>query len=145
MHQFNKYIHEGEAFIQEIANETETPWDLVRGHRFLRAVLHALRMRLTPSASLQLISQFPMLIKAIYVDGWKITDESQTLRTPGDFIEAVRAAGGVGLIAEFVTDNEVNKAIHAVFAVIKQHVSEGEIKDVLATLPAKLRPMLEQA
>jgi uncharacterized protein (DUF2267 family) len=140
---FNKYVQDGEQFIREIAEETNTPWDMIHAFRILRAVLHTLRNRLTPVTSLQLIAQFPMLIKAVYVDGWKISDEIKTLRHLGDFIEAVREEGAAGLVHDFVTDLEVQKAIRAVFTVIKRHVSEGEINDVLATLPAELRPLLE--
>jgi uncharacterized protein (DUF2267 family) len=142
---FNKYVHEGEQFVQEVAVEMKTPWDMIKAVRILRAVLHALRSRLTPEHSLQMIAQFPMLIKAIYVDGWKISDESKTLRHLGDFIEAVREQGGAGLSAHLVTDYEVTQAIHAVFNVIKKHVSKGEIQDILATLPMELRPLMADA
>ena len=120
-------------------------WDMIKAVRILRAVLHALRSRLTPEHSLQMIAQFPMLIKAIYVDGWKISNEAKTLRHLGDFIEAVREAGGQGLFHDFVTDYEVTQAIHAVFKVLKRHVAEGEISDLLATLPTELRPLMTDA
>lgn len=139
---FSKYVQDGEKFIKEVAVEAGNPADVAKAGRMLRAVLHALRNRLTPAASLQLISQFPMLIKAIYVDGWKISDEAKRLRHLGDFIEAVREEGGPGLVNDFISDNDVEKAIHAVFKVVKNHVSEGEIEDILLTLPLELRPLL---
>jgi len=139
---FNKYAIDGEQFVKEVATEMDTPWDIARGGRIMRAVLHAFRDRLPPRESLQLISQLPMLIKAIYVDGWKIKEEDRHLRHLGDFIEAVREAGGRATIDDFVTDYDVEHAVQAVFKVLKNHVSEGEIKDVLATLPAELRPLL---
>lgn len=138
---FKKYAEDGEHFLKEIARETGNPTDVAKAGRILRAVLHAFRNRLAPSESLQLISQLPMLIKAIYVDGWRISDEAKRLRHLGDFIEAVREEGGPGVINDFVTDREVENAIHAVFTVLKTHVSAGEIRDVVATLPAELRPL----
>lgn len=138
---FNKYVHEGEKFVHEVALETNTPWDMIRAVRILRAVLHALRNRLPVASSLQLIAQFPMLIKAIYVDGWKISNQASTMRHIGDFIEAVREEAGPALVREFVTDYEVKQAIYAVFTVIGKHVSEGEIKDILATFPEELKPL----
>lgn len=139
---FNKYVHEGEQFVREIAVEMHAPWDMIKAARVLRAVLHALRNRLSAPSSLQLISQLPMLIKAIYVDGWKLTDEAKTLRRLGDFIECVREEGGTSLSSHFVTDYDVTQAIHAVFNVIKKHVSAGEIRDLVSTLPAELRPLM---
>lgn len=141
---FNKYVTDGEQFVKEVATELETPGDVARGGRILRAVLHAFRNRMTVTESLQLISQLPMLIKAIYVDGWRLNKEARTIRHLGDFIEAVREAGGRATLSDFVTDYEVEKAIHAVFKVLKNHVSEGEIQDVLATLPVELKPLLEK-
>ena len=139
---FNKYVTDGEHFVKEVAIELDAPWDAAKGGRILRAVLHALRDRIPPRESLQLISQLPMLIKAIYVDGWQMKDDARQLRHLGDFIEAVREAGGKATIDNFVTDYDVERAIHSVFKVLKNHVSEGEIRDVLATLPGELRPLL---
>lgn len=142
---FNKYLMDGEQFVKEVATELGTPWDTAKGGRILRAVLHAFRDRVPPRESLQLIAQLPMLIKAIYVDGWRMKDESRQLRHLGDFIEAVREAGGKATFEDFTTDYEVQHAIHAVFKVLKNHVTEGEMKDVLATMPVELRPLLVDA
>lgn len=139
---FNKYIQDGERFVKEVAAATREPADVAKAGRILRAVLHAFRNRLTTAESLQLISQLPMLIKAIYVDGWKISDDAKRIRHRGDFIEAVREEGGAATRDDFVTDREVEHAIHAVFKAIKMYVSAGEIRDIVATLPEELRPML---
>lgn len=139
---FNKYVQEGEQFVHDVAVELNISWDMIKAVRIMRAVLHTLRNRLPPATSLQLIAQLPMLIKAIYVDGWKISDEAKRLRHLGDFIEAVREEGGVGLSNDFVTDYEVTRAIRAVFSVLKKHVSPGEIEDIMATLPKELRPLM---
>ena len=64
------------------------------------------------------------------------------MRNLGDFIEAVREEGGPGLIRDFIADNDVLKDVRAVLQVVKRHVSEGEMEDVLATLPAALRSLL---
>ncbi len=139
---FKKYILDGEKFVREVAAELGAPEETDKGGRVLRAVLHALRNRITPQESLQLIAQLPMLVKALYVDGWKISQEAMKLRHAGDFIEAVREAGGQGLYNDFTTDNEVEKAIQAVFRVLKNHVSAGEINDILGILPAEVRAVL---
>lgn len=111
----------------------------------MRAVLHAFRDRVTPVESLQLISQLPMFIKAIYVDGWKINNEGRTMRHLSDFIEAVRENDGIENNYDFVTDYEVKEAIQAVFRVLKNHVSEGEIHDIIAVLPAELKSVMAMA
>ncbi len=142
---FQKYVADGEHFVKEVAVELQCPDDTGKAGSVLRAVLHAFRNRIPPTESLQLIAQLPMLIKAVYVDGWQMKDETRTLRHLGDFIEAVREAGGRGTMAFFTTDYEVHQAILAVFRVLKKHVSEGEIRDVISTLPAEIKPLLEEA
>lgn len=139
---FNKYVQDGEQFVKEIAREIGSPEDVARGGRMLRAVLHAFRNRVPPAESLELISQLPMLIKAIYVDGWRISDEIKHLRHLGDFLEAVRQEGGPATHDDFSTDHEVEETVRAVFRVLKRHVSWGETRDILATMPRELRPLL---
>ncbi|TNE60409.1 MAG: DUF2267 domain-containing protein [Bacteroidetes bacterium] len=141
---FNKYIQDGEHFVNEVAKILGKPEDKAKGGRVLRAVLHALRNRITPNESLQMIAQLPMLIKAIYVDGWRFSNEARELRHLGDFIEAVREAGGRATLNDFVTDYETEVAIRAVFRVLRNYVSEGEIADILATLPAELKPLMAE-
>ncbi|MCF8245855.1 MAG: DUF2267 domain-containing protein [Saprospiraceae bacterium] len=142
---FNKYVQKAEAFINDVAFEIGDPDDKVRAARIMRAVLHAFRDRVTPVESLQLISQLPMLIKAIYVDGWKIKHETNRIRHLNDFIEAVRENDGIENNYDFVTDYEVKEAIQAVFRVLKNHVSEGEIHDIIAVLPAELKSVMAMA
>ena len=142
---FNKYVQKGEEFINDVAIEIGDPDDKARTGRIMRAVLHAFRDCVTPVESLQLISQLPMLIKAIYVDGWKIRNDGQRMRHLRDFIEAVREADGIENNYDFVTDYEVQEAIQAVFRVIKNHVSQGEIHDVIAVLPAELKSLMAMA
>lgn len=142
---FNKYVQKAEEFINEVAFEIGDPDDKVRAARIMRAVLHAFRDRVTPVESLQLISQLPMLIKAIYVDGWKISNEGRRMRHLTDFIEAVRENDGIENNYDFVTDYEVKEAIEAVFRVLKNNVSEGEIRDIIAVLPAELKSVMAMA
>ena len=139
---FNKYVQDAEHYVNEVAAELQAPDDRSKGGRILRAVLHALRDRMTPQESLQLIAQLPMLVKAIYVDGWQINNEAKGLRHLGDFIEAVREAGGPATRNDLVTDFEAESAIRAVFRVLRKHVSQGEIDDITATLPGELKPLM---
>jgi uncharacterized protein (DUF2267 family) len=142
---FKKYVQDAEDFISEVALELGDPDDKVRAGRVLRSVLHTFRDRVTPVESLQLISQFPMFIKALYVDGWKISHEDRSLRHLGDFIEALRTADGPGNVYDFYTDYEAKEAIQAVFRVLKNHVTYGEIHDIIAILPAELKSLMAMA
>jgi hypothetical protein len=68
---FDKYAQTGKEFVKKIAFELGDEDNTSRAGALLRATLHTLRDQSSPEESLQFISQLPMFIKAIYVDGWK--------------------------------------------------------------------------
>ena len=111
--------------------------DLHYAARALRAVLHALRDRLTVEEAAQLASQLPTLIRGIYYEQWKPGATKHLAHDVGEFLEHVAAEG------QMAGETEASHAVAAVAVVLRQHVSEGELADVLAILPAKLRPLFQ--
>ena len=138
---FDKYAQKSNLFLKEVANELHIPEDRGKALRILRAVLHGLRDRIPPQESLQLIAQLPMFIKAIYVESWKWSPNNKGLRHLDDFMMSVKKHDGVSGPNDFENPEQTEKNIKAVFRVLKRHVSEGEIADVVATLPSSLRPL----
>ena len=62
---YQQYAHEGHKFVSEVATEFGEPENFEQADRIMTAVLHTLRDILTPEESIHLISQLPMMIKAI--------------------------------------------------------------------------------
>lgn len=141
---FDKYAQSGHTFVKKIAAELGDEKETSTAGRILRATLNILRDHSTPEESVQFISQLPMFIKAIYVDGWKVSGKKHKSRHLDDFIEEVhkrcRAAGH----DDFTSQEGCYLAVHAVFRVIKEYVSEGEIEDLRRTLPEELQALLDQ-
>lgn len=110
-----------------------------RAYHALRAVLHCLRDRLTVDEAAHLAAQMPLLIRGIYYEGWAPARTPVKYRSVEAFTEAVgqRLAGGPPM--------DAGEAIKAVFATLKKHCAAGEIDDVLAQLPADLKPLLAEA
>lgn len=140
---FTKYAQTGEAFVKEVAKELGYPKDTNKAGRVLRSTLHVLRNQSSPDESMQFISQLPMLIKAVYVDGWGMHKKGNRVRHLEDFVARVREEGGNLASEDFPSEEQALAAIKAVFRVIKAHVSEGEIEDLRRTLPESLRPLLD--
>ena len=73
------------------------------------------------------------------------TDDRNPSRTPAtyhsakEFLDRVAAAGAMH------GDTEASMATAAASRVLREHVSAGEIEDVLAVLPAEIRALLEEA
>ncbi|WP_457621579.1 DUF2267 domain-containing protein [Persephonella sp.] len=143
---FEKYVANGNLFLKELAEELGVPGDKDRAGRVLRAVLHALRRRLTPEEFLDLLAQLPMCIKAIAVDGWKISESpDKSIKHVEDLVHAVMEEDRRTAARDLGNEQHAKEAIKAVIRVIKRHVSDGEIKDVEAELPKQLREFIEQA
>jgi uncharacterized protein (DUF2267 family) len=100
----------------------------------LRAVLHALRDRLTVDEAVQLGAQLPMLIRGLYYDGWCPRGKPKKTHK-AEFLAAIRhqLPGPGRLHPELLA--------RAVLTVLSRHISPGEVRDVKANLPEELRAL----
>jgi uncharacterized protein (DUF2267 family) len=106
--------------------------------RALRAVLHTLRDRLTVVEAAQLAAQLPTLIRGVFYENWRPDAARHLAHDVDAFLQQVASE------ARMAGETEASLAVEAVASVLHQHVSEGELADVLAVLPAKLRPLFER-
>jgi uncharacterized protein (DUF2267 family) len=109
--------------------------DRPRAYHALRAVLHALRDRLPVDQAAALAAQLPMLVRGFYYEGWHPHGKPVKERHKEDFLAHVAAAfqDDPGVDPEEVT--------RAVFTVLSNHVSYGEVEAVKHSLPAELRSL----
>jgi uncharacterized protein (DUF2267 family) len=105
----------------------------------LRAALHALRDRLTVQEGAQL----PMLIRGLYYEGWNPSGKPSRVRHKEQFLSHIEEQyRGSGRFDD-LTDPE--RMAHAVFTVLAERISAGEIEDVKHILPAELRELWPSA
>lgn len=98
-------------------------------YRALRAVLHALRDRLTVDVAAKLASQLPTLIRGIYYEDWDPSRTPLAIHDVQAFLDRVAQEG------HMAGETEASLAVSAVLRVLRSHVSAGEIDGVLAVLP----------
>src|SRR5258708_4709930 len=94
--------------------------DRHKAYQSLRAVLHALRDRLTVEEVAQLGAQLPMLIRGFYYEGWDPTGKPRKERHKEQFLARIE---------QEVSDDLRGHAeglARAVFALLSRRVSEGE-------------------
>lgn len=139
---FDDYAAKGKSLVSEVAKELKTD-DTDRAGRMLRCVLRALRNRLTVEESFQFLSQLPMAIKAVYVDGWKVRMNPSKIKHIEDFRTEVMKEDDFAALKDFYYEGAVDEAIKAVFKVLSRHVTAAEIHHVLNSLPAEIRYELE--
>ena len=99
----------------------------------LRVVLAALSDRLTPEEATDLAAQLPQ--------PWK----DVVAKPRRDGVQKMDRAQFVGRIARDLSCDlrTAIRSARAVFRALEHHVSRGEMRDVLAQLPQKLRAVLE--
>lgn len=122
------------VWVNELAEELGTE-DEQAAYRVLRAFLHALRDRLTVDEAAQLAAQLPELVRGIYYQGWDPGRTPVAGRRLGEFLDRIADE------AMLTGETEASLAAEAASRVLHRHVSRGEIEDVLAVLPADLRPV----
>jgi uncharacterized protein (DUF2267 family) len=136
---FEKHAAKGNEFVNLLAAHLGDPDNRERAGRVLRCVLHALRNRLPIEESMQLISQLPMAIKAIYVDGWKPGHTFARIRTMSEFAEEVMRIDGAVAWRDFSGLLEAVDAVQAVMRTVAHYVSSGELDHVVAILPEDMK------
>lgn len=140
---FNKYAMKGNEFLHQLE---ENLGDNYRNHaaRVLRSVFRVLRNHLTFEESLQLLSQLPMAIKAVYVDGWK-KGEHKKIKTVDEFLVEIIYEDGASAWRDFSSRDEIIESIRAVIRTMRIYVSAEEMDQALATLPGKLQEIFESS
>ena len=116
--------------------QKELGWmDERRAYTALRAVLHALRDRLTLQEIAQFGAQLPTFVRGLYYEGWDATCIPLRKRDAESFLGQIRAA------FEKTHQPLVDAANVAttVFHVIENRISPGEIEQVKGLLPARIR------
>ena len=130
VHVTNHWLHE----LSEQLGEDES-----RAYEALRAVLHALRDRMGVEEAAQLAAQLPELLRGVYYEGWVPSRTPERYRHAEPFLE--RVARDLGLHGP----TEASYAVEAVMTILRRHVSEGELADVMAVMPPAVRELLAGA
>lgn len=137
---FDNYAHEGNEFLRKVAEALGTPEDTDHAFRTVQAVFHALRDRIQIEESMHLLSELPMMLKAVYVNNWKPKEKPQKYEYKADFLNEVFQKDKTTAI-DFAYDGEAEA--QAVFSVLKSCVSEGEMNHVKGQLPKEIAELME--
>jgi uncharacterized protein (DUF2267 family) len=131
----DRSVEKAHIWINDMAAEMGTD-DHNEAYRALRGYLHALRDRLPVDEAAQLAAQLPELIRGIYYEGWRPSATPIEYRGLADFLDRVAD--------EALLDGETTAsyAVSAAGAVLRRHVSAGELEDIRAILPEDLRQIL---
>ena len=131
---FDTTLQKTQIWLKDLAQELD--WqDRHKAYLALRAVIHALRDRLTVEEAVQLGAQLPMLIRGFYYEGWTLVGKPVKERHKEEFLARVKR--------DFRNNEGVDpeRVVRAVFKVLSQRITEGEIEDIKDILPPQLREL----
>ena len=128
----SRSVQETDVWLKELKEclKVDTP---DQAYGALRAVLHALRDRLTVDMAAHLSAQLPAMLRGIFFDGWKPSKTPDDIRTPQEFIADVaqRARGH----QEF----DPNHAARGVLQLLERKMTPGQIEKIVEQLPEELK------
>lgn len=135
-HVFDVHLEAAQLWLDELSENLDLlPSESRRALHAMRAGLHAIRDRLPAHEVLDLGAQLPVMIRGIYYEGWTLRTQPHEIRDRAAMIARVKS--------ELVPDQHLDPVdvLRAVIHLIVEHVTEGEIQDVLATLPQSIRTL----
>lgn len=109
--------------------------DKSRAYRLLKAVLHAVRDWLEVDESANLAAQLPGLLRGAYYEQWRPATTPVKKRNRQAFLDHVER--------NFKRDPLLNTAecVTAVFQLLSEKITIGEVEDVWHALPEDVREM----
>jgi uncharacterized protein (DUF2267 family) len=131
-------VQQTHIWINEI--DQRLGWDnKPRAYRLLKAVLHALRDHLPVSEAADLGAQLPTLVRGVYYDQWRPAATPVKDRHLESFLADIDIS--------FKSDpiDDVSQAVSAVFGLLSERISAGEIDDVRNSLPTAVRALWPMA
>lgn len=130
---FDKTLHTTNLWLNQInakiGPDHQVAW------KVLSTVLHKLRDRLPIDLAAHLGAQLPLLIRGVYYDQFEPAKLPVESNTAEEFIHDVQ---------QWLSDTrtvDAKEAIDAVFGVLSQHVSAGQIEKIRHALPAGIRQL----
>ncbi len=108
--------------------------DQQRAYRALRAVLHALRDRLSVNDTSHLAAQLPMLVRGLFYEGYHPGGKPLPERSKAQFFAHVKA--------EFPDEGfDIETVTRAVLHVLETHITPGQTEKIKAALPVEIRSL----
>ena len=131
---FDETVQISNEWLHELMRAVD--WDdKARAYRLLRVTLHALRNFLTPHEAVQFGAQLPTLIRGTFYEGWRMTEAPRRDRSKQALLAEVEAA--------FKQDPNADpeQLVRAVFKLLAEKISAGEIGEVKHLLRADVRAL----
>ena len=139
---FDDYAREGKEFMHRLAADLGHPDREDQAGILLRAVMHALRDRISIAENMHIISQLPMFLKGLYVDQWSYSEDVDRIRSAEDFARRVESYQEDLGETRFDWNAPTSELITKVLAELERYLTEGEVNDIRSELPEEIAALV---
>jgi len=139
--QLSRSTQETQEWINDLA-EHRVFEDQAQAYSYLRAVLHAIRDRLTVEEAAHFASQLPMMIRGFYYEGWRPTLAPNDFDTADELYERVRESLGGTATPSSVP---VPDGTRAVLELLQGRCDPGQMDHVRDQMPAEIAALFPEA
>jgi uncharacterized protein (DUF2267 family) len=138
---FEKYAQEGNQFINDVADELGVSRNSAA--RITKAVLHAVRDRLSADDAVEFAQGLPMALKGIYIDQWDISANPVVIRRAHDFLDYIYYKDEFTAAYDFPSEDSVEEGLRGVFNVLECYMDEGQIEQVKKIMGNHITQLIE--
>jgi uncharacterized protein (DUF2267 family) len=128
---FDHATMKADAWIREMMRELGTD-DPRQAYHALAAALQTLRDRLRAEEAAQLAAQLPLLVRGLFFEGWDPASTPVHVRRPEELVALFEEKAGDGHGAD------AERALAAMFEILRRHVSPGELESLAHVVPRSL-------
>jgi uncharacterized protein (DUF2267 family) len=129
-------VQKTQLWLHGIGDELRIKDERVAYHA-LRAVLHAIRDRLSVEEAGAFGAQLPLLVRGIYYEGWHAHGKPLRVRKAEEFLQLVQD----NLAHDTELELEPRRALEAVFAILQMHLDPGAVEKVFRELPPDVQTL----
>ncbi len=109
-----------------------------KSYKALRVTLHAVRDHLTINQCAHFSAQLPMVIRGMYYEGWVPSRVPVKERKLQQFYDRIRDGYDQAPGGDAVDPGRISTAV---FELLNEHISAGEIADIRSELPGSIRKL----
>lgn len=135
-HIFATTIQKTNEILIDLEKELNWIGQRKRAYTLMRSTLHALRDRLPVFEAVEFGAQLPLLLRGAYYDGWKPSRVPIKMHKD-EFLAYIENQ------FQFDLEIPIEKAVEAVFAVLRMHTDPDELDKIGKILPKNFAEMFE--
>lgn len=137
------YLNEANAYFNKLSNELGHANEQQKVMRIWRAVMHALRDRITISESFDLMAQLPVILRGIYAEQWKYSEKPaldyQTVAEMKEVVKNLQERYGE---KDFNWNKPTEEIISISINSMSEFLTDGQLDHIRDQMPKEVKGLV---